>query len=262
MVIIIAVTVYFKHDSNKIDGVRIIDLKSNDKHLLFYGSRHSNNKTDPMFKDIEEKFFSTNPQVVLVEGDTNKLQHSDIDSAVRDGESSFVSYLAQKNNLQLESVEPSMKDQYEYLLKKFDKNRVLLMYILRQVQQYQREQDNKPIVFKEQLQRLVNYMVSEGFPLDENEAKLESILNLLNSYLKEDINNNNWKSIDTIKYVFREGADLNGIYNEVYNFRNQYLVSTIEKQLQKYDRVFVIMGSSHVRDEKIHIEEVFGKLTK
>jgi hypothetical protein len=80
--------------------------------------------------------------------------------------------------------------------------------------------------------------------------------------LKEDINNSNWKSIDTIKYVFREGADLNGIYNEVYNFRNQYLLYTIEIHLKKYDRVFVIMGSSHVRDEKTHIEEVFRKLKK
>lgn len=266
VVVIIAfisvVFIYFKSEENKLPGVKIIDMKSGGKHLLFYGSRHSNDKTDPMFEDIEKKFLSMNPQVVLVEGDMNNTRYNDIDAAIKNGESSFVSYLAQENNIPLQSVEPPMRDQYQHLLGKFDKTRVLLMYILRQVQQYQRELDNKPIVFTEELQRLVNGMVRTGFPLDEDETKIDNVMGVLSSYLNQNIDNSNWKNIDTKKYVFRNSADLYGIYKEVYKFRNKYLISTIENKLEKYDRVFVIMGNGHVEDEKEHVTEVFKRVTE
>jgi hypothetical protein len=260
LVIVIAFVVYFKYLSN--ESIKIIDLKSNSKRLLFYGSVHSNNKVDPMFTDIESKFNSTKPQVVLVEGDANIKEYTDRDNAIKNGESAYVSYLAQKNSILAESIEPSLKDQYQYLLNKYDKDRVLLMYILRQIHQFQGQDDSKSIVFKRELQSYIYGMVSAGFPLDENEAKIDNIMSLLESYLKEDIDDGNWKSIDVRKYVLREETDLNGIYNEVYEFRNKSLESKIEMYLKKYDRVFVIMGNQHLRDEETHIKEIFSKLSK
>lgn len=84
------------NNKNSRGTVQILDLKANGKHFLFYGSRHSNDSSSPMFKDIEEYFYSLNPQIVFVEGDFNNFQYSDKESAIRKGESAFVTYLAKK----------------------------------------------------------------------------------------------------------------------------------------------------------------------
>ena len=110
-----------------IKDVKILDLKSSSKHLLFYGSRHCNDKSDPMFKDIEERLSMSNPQIVLVEGYSNKSRYESAYEAILNGESSFVSFLAETNKIPLDTVEPSKEDQYKSLLSKCDKEKVLSM---------------------------------------------------------------------------------------------------------------------------------------
>ena len=172
LILIIAIiylcrALYLDYYYNKI---HIIDLESKERHLLFYGSRHSNDKSNPMFKDIEERFYSTNPQIVFVEGDYNENKYDNVDTAIAQGESAFVTFLAQKENTLLKSVEPSPKDQYEYLLQKYDKDMVLMMYILRQTYQYQNQNDVNQINYEETIKSFVNGMMEEGFPITDEDA--------------------------------------------------------------------------------------------
>lgn len=251
---------YFLYKENNNSGIHIIDLKEGKKHLLFYGSRHSNRKSDPMFKDIGKRFCNFNPQIVLVEGYSNKYQYKDINEAILNGESAFVSYLAQKSNIPLDTVEPSMQEQYNYLLSKYDKEKVLAMYVLRQLRQYQREQKKYPRRFPDMLENFVLSMAENGFPISEGESTIEYISKVLRPYLEKELNTDNWLEVDTYSVVHSEGTEINKIYQEVYAIRNEYLKSTIEKYLNKYDRVFVIMGSQHVIDEKDDVEQIFYKL--
>lgn len=254
---------YFHYKNiSSFHGADIIDLKSDNHSLLFYGSKHSNDKTDPMFKEIEKYFYNIKPQMVLVEGDFDKYDFTNVDEAILKGESAFVTYLAKKNGIPVESVEPSMKKQFDFLLKKYDKNKVLLMYILRQIYQYQNQQKNNPMNFQQTIGEYVNSMVGQGFPLNSDEAKMDNILNLLKSYLNQNINNDNWTSIDVYSIYNNNGTELNMIYNDVLNMRNEFLLSEIEENLKNNNRVFIIMGGNHVKEEKENIKDIFSEVAK
>jgi len=253
---------YHYKNISSFHGEDIIDLKSDNHRLLFYGSKHSNDKTNPMFKEIEKYFYNIKPQVVLVEGDFNQNDYTNSDESILHGESAFVTYLAKKNDIHVESVEPSMKKQFDFLLKKYDKNKVLLMYILRQIYQYQNQQKNNQMNFQQTIGDYVNSMVAQGFPLNSDEAKLDNILNLLKSYLNQNINNNNWTSIDVYSIYNNNGTELNMIYNDVLNMRNEFLLSKIQENLKNNNRVFIIMGGNHVKEEKENIKDIFLKVSK
>lgn len=246
-----------------IKGVEIIDLKSNGKHLFFYGSKHSNNKSDPMFKEIKKYFYNIDPQMVLVEGYANNTVFENEDKAIQAGENAYVSYIAQKEDIPLDTVEPSKKQQFSSLLNKYDTEKVLAMYVLRQLYQYQNQQKENPKPIKELLEQFVqNFLLNDGFPLEESQTDFEYVRSLLKPYLKVELDEANWMEVDVYSVVYNEGSEINDIYKETYSIRNKYLISTLEEKLQKYDRIFVIMGSQHVIDEREHIEEVLSKLEK
>ncbi len=262
VVLLIFVTAACSNSVNSsIQGVEIIDLKNNNKHLFFYGSRHCNDKSDPMFNDIERYFYNCSPQVVLVEGYYNKSLYADPEEAILHGESAFVSYLAQKENIPLDTVEPSMEEQYKNLLDRYDKEKVLSMYVLRQLYQYQFQQEENKRQIQQLLQQFVSGMREKGFPLKESETTFEYIRSLLKPYLKVELNENNWTEVDAYSIVYNQGSEINDIYQEVYKIRNEHLKSTIEESLKEYDRVFVIMGSQHVIDERDNINQIFSRVT-
>lgn len=243
-------------------GKDILDLKSNNHTLLFYGSRHSNDPDIPMFKQIELYFYKTKPQIVLVEGDFNKLNFTNRDESILKGESAFVTYLAEKNNISVRSVEPSRKEQFDYLLKKYNKDKVMAMYILRQMIQFQREQTTSPKNFKQAVGTFVDGMIKDGFPLSNDESKFDNILNIIKNNLNQEIDDDNWTSIDIDSVVYKNKSEINDIYKEVLNMRNQYLLSTIDTNLKNYDRVFIVMGGDHVIDEKKNIIDIFNQISK
>ena len=89
---------------------------------------------------------------------------------------------------------------------------------------------------------------------------LANILSLLEQYTELVVDNNSWLKLDVKAYVFRNGTEFNEIYNDITDFRNNYLVASIEETFNNYDRVFVIMGSGHVIKERKQIEEIFNSI--
>lgn len=259
---ILIVGCYSNNKSERVEGVAIINMKNRNKHMIFYGSRHCNDKKDPIFKDIEKHFYEVNPEIVLVEGDANKNSYIDKESAIKMGEIAFTSYLGQKNKVLQKSVEPSFQEQFKYLLEKYDKEKVLAMYILRQLYQYQNQQEKNHIDFEITIERYVKSLSKNGFPINRDETKLEYIQELLKPYINITINNSNWTKVDANSLIYNEGTELNTIYEEIYKMRNENLKATIDKSLKEYDRVFIIMGKQHLLDEKDNIKAIFNNLTE
>ncbi|MDI6705941.1 MAG: hypothetical protein QME73_06765 [Bacillota bacterium] len=102
-------------------------------------------------------------------------------------------------------------------------------------------------------------MAESGFPLKENQTRFKYIRSLLKPYLKIELDESNWTTIDAYSIVHNEESEINDIYEEVYKIRNEHLLSTIDKKLKEFDRVFVIMGSQHVIDEQDRIKKIFSK---
>lgn len=244
--------------ATKIKGVEVLEIKKNDKLLLFYGSRHSNDIKDPMFEEIKKYFIETQPQIVLVEGDANANTYLTLREAIENGESAFVTYLAQNSEIQVESIEPSIETQISHLVKNYSEEDILSMYLLRQIVQYQRESKNGEIDFKKRIISQANDLIDKGLSFDKSVITFENILDIINKNLKTKLNLNNWKEINVYDVVYKnEGSIIRKIYKEVLKMRDDYSCNLIEKKLHQYDRVFVIMGSTHVKNQEKRLRRIF-----
>lgn len=96
---------------------------------------HGSNPNNPMFKDIKNEFQKFKPEFVLVEGNANYNIPQDSLSAKKKGESVYVAFLAKQNMIPCQSSEPSDSCLNDFLMKKYRKEDILTMYIIRQMVQ-------------------------------------------------------------------------------------------------------------------------------
>ncbi len=240
-------------------GGNNLHLTAGNKEIYWFDVRHSNDPNAPMFQRIETAFTEFNPDLVLVEGGANTFE-GDRDTAIYEGESTFATYLAKQNDTPVEDIEPPFDKQIEYLQSKYDSQAILAMYLIRQISSQQWASDNSEWDFDGYLHNETQYLKDHG--LDYQSETLEDILNTVNAFLPEPVNADNWRDVDKRKmsYVFaREGGTLYPIYNDVYNFRNIWLVELIKEKKDLYDRIFIVMGGQHLVDTKEHLNELYSK---
>lgn len=52
---------------------------------------------------------------------------------------------------------------------------------------------------------------------------------------------------------------IHSLYNDVYNYRNIYLIELIKSKRTIYDNIFIVMGGQHLIDTKEEIEELYNQ---
>ena len=245
---------YKKYENND------LHLKVGDKEFFWFSGIHSNDSNHRMFKDIKEKFYSFNPQLVLVEGYCDTSNYKDEKEAIsQGGESGYVSYLAKTENIEVETVEPSFEQQFRYLLPKYKNEDILAMYVLRQVIQYQRESENRNVDFFRECINLINNMISKGFPIDIPNVNSSYVKDIISQYTNFSVDESNWEHINAKELIYSSGCVLNEIWNDTIAFRDEYCVNFIEENYRKYNRIFMIMGADHINNQKHKLEKIYNK---
>ncbi|MCK4643903.1 hypothetical protein KAU32_09775 [bacterium] len=228
----------------------IIDLQKGKKHLIFYGSDHTNDPANPMFDDIEKRFLDMQPDIAFNEGgDPPSLDDRKI-AMEKFGEAGLLKHLGKKHNVPVKNVEPTLQDQFDYFLKKYSRNDLLLMYFCRQILQIQRMSQTMDVDFNNYIYGFLKQLQKEGFPISDEEATLKYAITVYEDFFKEKFD---WKTFDR-KNISPMGNEsvLNEISRESGQFRDKYIVNLISDALKKYDRVFVVMGSGHaVKQEPV-----------
>ena len=233
----------------------ILDLQKGKKHLVFYGSDHLNDPADPMFTDIEKRFLEMNPEIVFNEGgDPPALDDRNM-SIEKYGEAGFLRYLGKKHNIPVKNIEPSLQDQFDYLLKKYSKKDLFLMYFCRQVLQVQRMSQSTTVDFENYMSGFLKQLQAKGFPISDEEATLKYAITIYEDFFNEKFD---WKTFDR-KNLSPKGSKriLYEIYRETGQFRDKYIVNLISETLKKYDRVFVVMGSGHAVQQEPVLRSLF-----
>lgn len=239
-------------------GGNNLHLAADSKEVYWFDVRHSNDPNAPMFQRIENALTEFNPDLVLVEGGFNTFE-GDRDAAIYQGESAFATYLAKQNGTLVEDIEPPFDKQIEYLQSKYASEEILAMYLIRQISSEQRSPDNSKWDFDGYLLSDTQYFKDNG--LNYQGETLEDILNTVNSFLLEPVNSGNWRDVDIKKtaYIFnRKGGVLYPVYNDVYNFRNIYLVDLIKEKKEMYNKIFIVMGGGHLADTKGQLNELYS----
>jgi len=213
-----------------------------------------------MFDDIKNKFDSFKPDYVLVEGGFNDRYYKNELDAKLQGESGYVAYLAKESNIAVGTMEPPTEEQIKKLLITYDEDDILVMYLLRQIYQIQRESQNVDINFFDYITSFTKRYISKGFSYSYEDVDNDFITKLLEPYINIKIDNDNWKQIDVHRVVYMNNGIINSIYTDVLNYRDEYAVYIISEKLKSYNRIFYIMGTDHMKAQQGELRKIFDDM--
>ena len=238
----------------------IYQLENQNKKLLILGSEHTNDPKNSQFNDFKKLFLEFKPEVVYVEGGWDKSDQIPKESlAIQKGEMAFIVFLAQKNNVKIESWEPGMKNEIEHLIKKYSKEELFAHFILRTVRQYNQYGKSKGYFSRQimEIKKLTNW---NNFSYSM--ANLKKIhKNIFGVEFKPD----NWKLYNIPPYILKGDTAigpsvLNHIARDEMIFRDSFAVKAILNEFTKHKRVLAIMGAGHAVVQEPVYREYFNKL--
>ena len=133
------------------------------------------------------------------------------------------------------------------------------MYILRQVNQIQRESENVDINFFEYIIPFTQKYISKELSYSKEDINNEFIARILEPYIKMRIDNDNWKQVDAYSIVYRNNGIIHTIYTDVLNYRDEYSISLISDKLKSYNRIFIMMGADHIKTQEKELRKIFDE---
>lgn len=227
-------------------GPYIVNISRVSGTLLYFGVEHSVDPAHPQFVTMQELWQRVRPTLVLAEGwgrGARELVVQSPDEAIlRAGESGLIRLLAERDRIPVRTLEPAAPDEARELLQHFSVEQVKVFYVLRQVAQHRR--DRMAVSLDEYIQRFLRELSQvaglEGAPRSLSELD-RSTSRLFGARLTD------WRDVPdswlrpTLQFTFT-----NEIQRRVVEIRDQHMVRLLAKEVKHNERVFAIVGFSHV----------------
>lgn len=231
----------------------ILELKNKGNHLIMYGCNHSFDTSNSMLTDIEKRLLKLNPDIVLNEGGDWQIFDTKNETILKSGEQGLTRYICNENNIAVKTFEPKPKQEFDFILSKYDKNDVLLMYFCRQISQLQRSQQIDD--FQNYMIKYLSYLKGNGFPIIDTEKEYDLLITRYEKFFKEKFD---WTKFNPENvWPNYNNTILNEINKEISKFRDRSILELIEIELNNNSKVFVIMGGHHLLKQEKAIKEIF-----
>lgn len=222
----------------------ILNLKSGQGRLLYFGVKHVNNLNDPQIAEIEKRWAKFRPTLILSESGVRPVESSREKAIERYGEAGLLSFLAAQHNIPIKSIDPPRLEEIAYLLntKRWTVEQIKLFFILRRVAENSKSPKPQPVdaFVQEGLKAFSTVSGLQGFPTTLAEFE-ESVKRVLPSV-------GDWRQVQTA--VFDPNPSLGNYTNDVAytssQYRDKYMIKLIAKEVKKGERVFAVVGASHV----------------
>lgn len=237
----------------------IIELKNPNKQLVIIGSNHSNNPKDELFSIIDSLFHQTKPQFALNEGGEFEIFNTRDSTILNSWEPGFLMFLCQKDGVLRKSIEPPFNLECSNILKKHANEEVFLFYAYRNAIQLRGQKINlKTVDLHAELSVYLNSIGEYFFNNSDVELEYKQVFNSL--YKKQfgiefNFNDLRYNQISPLQ----NNSNLNQINRDIADFRDMHMIQEMQKYLIIYDRVFVVLGVSHVIRQEPVIRSYFEK---
>ena len=234
------------------------------KQLRYIAARHGGGITSPTLQTVKQAFDDFKPQVVILEGMPNEgvvspawyLEHTRKQAAGdfrQGGEGAYATVLAGERGIAFISAEPTEKQLLAGVLQQgFTREDMLGWYAGLMVHQNDRQ---GTLIAPEKIEKALNSYKRElgiedvRFGMSELGAWYEQRMGRkfsLESLLADDMSPSGKAGANFLQKVMR-ATD---------NLREPSIVQNVAEQLEKYDRVLVVFGSSHLAKQ----EQVYAKM--
>lgn len=231
----------------------ILEFKIGSGALLFYGAEHTGDPKDPQIADIERRWVVFHPTVAYNEGG-NPPTLDKRDEAVHEyAEPGLLRFLAGRDQVPVATFEPSFDDEVSYAVKTYSPLQVKVFYTLRQVTEARVAVGSTSL--DERIKEwLSGYLPDHGLKnapntLDEFTVACKNLFPELGD----------WRRVSEDWFdPTQSGHYTNELANDTGVFRDKYIFRVLVNRARRGDRVFAVIGSSHVVVQEPALLKEFG----
>jgi hypothetical protein len=211
----------------------VIEMRCGDGALFYYGARHTFDAEDPQIAQIEAEWTRFRPDIAFNEGGSPPFQKTRDDAVSKGGESSFVRYLAMRDDVPTTTLDPSRAEEVAALATRFSREKVKTYFLVRGAMQFIERHGTERV--DDEINRILAiYDATPG--LRGSPRTVEEL-----------------RAIFDLSAVQREWFDpaktgtwMNDISRASSDYRDQHMVEFLTRHARDGRRVFAVAGGSHV----------------
>jgi hypothetical protein len=227
----------------------LLELPANSGGKLFYyGAAHSTDLNHKQFREIEEAWTKTKPEIAFYEGPNRPIFDSRDETIQKTGESGFVRFLAKRDNVPFVTLEPSPTEEFKFIQQKYSFEQTMLFFILRETARL-RERQNLP---EDKLKQAVSQLLQRARKIEGLENIPADLSEIEAAYKRYWTTPANWWEAPQAWFdPLKKSKDTGGIFTNEINkrsseFRNLYMYQSLAKKVLEGKRVFAVVGRNHV----------------
>jgi hypothetical protein len=215
----------------------VLNLQSRAGSLLYFGSRHTTNPANAQIDSIVTLWHAFKPTVALAE--SRKARRGSMNAGVKTfGESAVPVSLAREADIPVYTFEPPLESEIAAVLSSWSRERLLLFYILRSytARAVPRRTDGQ-----------ARELIRDRGEWPGLEGTIPSLSAMDSIWRVQIPGGPAWRDLPW-QATWPTGSEswLNEISAAVNRVRDQYMVAVIADLVARGERVFAVVGSSHV----------------
>lgn len=212
--------------------------------LYYYGAIHADDPSHSQFRIIREKWEEFKPTLVFYEGPDRGIAETDTLTIRKFGESGYVRYLAAMRHIPTKSLEPPIKDLYEYLVKKTTQPEVDLYMLSKEAMRLRTRKG----LAKEALADAIRTMMAQVENMLGRKLSLRSLDELSSSFEQYLGREFSWWEAPESWYNPQDQAMriTNRLAVLSTEYRDIYMVKKLSESILKGEKVFAVVGRNHV----------------
>jgi hypothetical protein len=216
----------------------MLQSKAGKGAVLVFGLEHTYNPADKQLPVMKEHWDKFDPSVAMVEGNLDLILTWFFDPVKASGEGGYTQKLARRKGIKVYSWEAGLETEIDHVLEKFDPMHVAFFYCLRPYHNKwgdlsKKEQDKK---MQGLIRKRTNYKTLK--------AAISSVEQFDSIWKADYPNEVSWRNYKHPQNGWPKGI-LEDIAEATNTVRDENMCRAIIELVNKGERVFISMGSSH-----------------
>lgn len=221
----------------------VLHLEHDDGELVYFGIRHTRDPDDRQLADLEARWAELQPSVAFNEGGDPPTANSRDVALTRFGEAGLIRYLAARDDIPVLSLDPARESEVELLLRSWGPEQIKLFYVLREIPQIRGTAEARsPEAHADMALEWLGQLPGLAGPPTNADELTRSARRLLPAL-------HDWREIPQEWFdpaLPKDLAFTNTISRQLARFRDEHMVELLVEQVRGGQRVFAVVGASHV----------------
>jgi hypothetical protein len=233
----------------------VLEFKVGNGALLLFGCQHAFDPANPQLTDIEKEWARFKPDIAYNEGGNPPGLSSRKTAIEKYAEPGLVRHLAARDAVPVATFEPPDEAEIKELTKRYSAEQIKVFYLLRSYLTFRQAKHEQTADAFMTAQMNDPQWKAQG--LDQAARSIEE----LNAACGRVFNGlKDWKQVpDDWFDPTRNDQYTNEVQNDSGMFRDRHIFQVLTKRAMRGDRVFAVIGASHVPAMEPALEAALGK---